>query len=248
MVTKRGLIWEVLNYLWIIFSFLGFSFISFIYIGTKVKVTKWQAMGIGYLLLYVISIVVICVSSDTIGMIFAFVWLLSMLLGLIHSFLVRKEYLVRRDCLLDSGMHEQELEDLRNNVKKEYKGNDYIGSSGNDTHFDSTYYSNIDYREYEPVSSNFNKEDQIDLSNSNQEKQFNNYYDETVTSTANGKININTCSASDLLKLPGVNQEIADKAISLRSMLGGFNSVQEFIDMMHIDDAYLNEIREKSTI
>ena len=248
MITKRGLIWELFNSLWIGFSFLGFSFISFIYIGTKAKVTKWKAMGIGYLLIYVLSIVVVCVASHTIGMIFAFVWHLSILLGLIHSFLVRKEYLVRLDCLLDSGVHEQELEDLRNNVKKEYKGNDYIGSSGNDTHFDSTYHSNIDYRDYDTISSNSNKEDQIDLSNSNQEKQFNNYYDETVTSTANGKININTCSASDLLKLPGVNQEIADKAISLRSMLGGFNSVQEFIDMMHIDDAYLNEIREKSTI
>ncbi len=52
----------------------------------------------------------------------------------------------------------------------------------------------------------------------------------------------------ELLKLPGVNEETAAKAVSLREMLGGFNSVQEFIDMTHIEPQYVDQIREKATI
>ena len=31
-------------------------------------------------------------------------------------------------------------------------------------------------------------------------------------------------------------------------MLGGFNSVQEFIDMMNIEPSYSNEIKQKATV
>ncbi|MGN1033413.1 MAG: helix-hairpin-helix domain-containing protein, partial [Intestinibacter sp.] len=209
-------------------------------------------------------IVLICISSYDMSGIFALVWLLSLLIGLIHSFLVRKEYLIRRDYLLNNGVEEQELEELRKHVKKQYKGKDYIESSGNDTHFDSTYHSQMSYRDYDTVDTNKNDD------------EFKEYYDESITrgneeildnseyisyskknsdssrndyQTANtGGININSCSVNDLLQLPGVTQEIADKAISLRNMLGGFNSVQEFMDMMHIDSSYSDQIREKATV
>ena len=62
------------------------------------------------------------------------------------------------------------------------------------------------------------------------------------------QININFCTMDELLKLPGVNEETAAKAVSLREMLGGFNSVQEFIDMTHIEPQYVDQIREKATI
>lgn len=264
MITRRGLIWELLNSLWIIFSFLGFPFVAFLYIGTKARAKKWKVMALVYFLIYILSLILFYVSSYNMKSIFILVWLFSLFIGLIHSFLVRKEYIVRRDYLLNNGIEEQELEELRNHVKKQYKGKDYIESSGNDTHFDSTYHSQMSYRDYDTVDTNKNND------------EFKEYYDESITrgneeilnnsgyisyskknrdssrndyQTANTKgININSCSASDLLQLPGVTQEIADKAISLRTMLGGFNSVQEFIDMMHIDSSYSDQIREKATV
>ena len=51
-----------------------------------------------------------------------------------------------------NGIEEKDLEEMRKHVKKQYKGKDYIESSGNDTHFDSTYHSNIEYRDYDTVS------------------------------------------------------------------------------------------------
>ena len=254
MVTRRGLIWELLNSIWIIFSFLGLPFISFLYIGTKTRTTKWKVTAVVYFLIYAVSIVLICISSYDMSMIFALVWLLSLLIGLIHSFLVRKEYLIRRDYLLNNGVEEQELEELRKHVKKQYKGKDYIESSGNDTHLDSTYHSQMSYRDYDTKDEELKEYYDESIVKGNEEilenSEYISYSKKNSDSSVNtdGTININNCSVNDLLQLPGVTQEIADKAISLRTMLGGFNSVQEFMDMMHIDSAYSDQIREKATV
>ena len=148
--------------------------------------------------------------------------------------MVRKEYLIRRDYILTNGIEEKDLEEMRKHVKKQYKGKDYIESSGNDTHFDSTYHSNIEYRDYDTVS------------NKPETNPFDGEYYENISKS--NQININFCTMDELLKLPGVNEETAAKAVSLREMLGGFNSVQEFIDMTHIEPQYVDQIREKATI
>lgn len=265
-VTRRGLIWEILNSLWIIISFFGFSFVSFLYIGTKSRTTKWKVAGILYFLIFVIAIVLTGVFAydPTYGFISNIaigVWLVSLIVGFIHSFLVRKEYLIRRDYILTNGIEEQELDELRKNVKKQYKGKDYIETSGNDTHFDDSYHSKIEYRDYDTISAK---------PNDDQNGQFEDYYDESIVKdneeilahskyvtyskknregiSNDGRININSCSVDQLMQLPGVDREIANKAVSLREMLGGFNSVQEFVDMMHIDAGYLDQIQQKSTI
>lgn len=265
-VTRRGLIWEILNSWWIILSFLGFSFISFLYIGTKSRTTKWKVAGVLYFLIFVVAIVLAGLFSydpvyDFISTIAVGVWMASLLVGFIHSFLVRKEYLIRRDYILTNGIEDQELDELRKSVKQQYKGKDYIEASGNDTHFDDSYHSKMEYRDYDTISAK---------PNDDQDVQFEDYYDQSIVrdneeildnskyvtySKKNkegirddGRIDINSCSVDQLMELPGVNQEIANKAVSLREMLGGFNSVQEFVDMMHIDAQYLEQIQQKSTI
>lgn len=261
--TRRGLIWEVLNSWWIILSFFGFPFLSFFYIGSKTKTKKWKITGLIYLIVYVISLVaMVIVPLGKISTIIVFIWLLILLAGFVHSLLSRKEYLMRRDYILSNGIEDKELQDMKKQIRKEYKGKDFIGSSGNDTHFDSTYHSNMGYRDYETVSNkpeknpfegeNYdesivkNNEDILDkskyVSYSKKNKQTNN------NTSNNNLININSCSVEELLQLPGVDEQIAQKAVSLREMMGGFNSVQEFIDMTHIDVQYVSQIREKSTI
>ncbi len=260
-ITRRGLIWEILNSWWILLSCIGLPFASFIYIGTKSRTTKWKVAGILYLLVSIISIFVI--ASYPVGFvttIAVIVWLLSLLIGAIQSFLVRREYLIRRDYIITNGIEDKDLETMRENVRRHYKGKDYIQSSGNDTHLDSTYHSNIEYRDYDTISSKPN------------DNPFEGeYYDESITrgkeeifdnskyvsyskKNKDGEdfnddgININFCSIEDLLKLPGVNEQIANRAISLREMLGGFNSVQEFIDMTHIESQYVSQIREMANV
>lgn len=261
-VTRRGLIWEIFNSWWIILSCMGLSFASFIYIGTKTRTTKWKVTGVLYLLIGIISIFIIASDPDSnISNVAVLVWMVSLLVGAIQSFLVRREYLVRRDYILTNGIEDKDLEEMRENVRRHYKGKDYIKGSGNDTHLDSTYHSNMEYRDYDTISSkpsdstfedgNYDEsivkgnEEILDnskyVSYSKKNEQYKDIDDK-------GKININFCSIQELLSLPGVNEQIANRAISLREMLGGFNSVQEFIDMVHIESQYSNQIREMATV
>lgn len=258
-VTRRGLIWEILNSWWIVLSCIGFSFASFIYIGTKARTTKWKVAGVSYLLVGILSIFFIV--SDPISFastVAVLVWLVSLLVGVIHSFLVRREYLIRRDYILTNGIEDKDLDKIREDVRRHYKGKDYIKGSGNDTHLDSTYHSNMEYRDYDTISNN--PSDSL-FENENYDETFeqdhHNFhssdyisYNKTreYQSVDDNNININFCPKEDLLKLPGVNEQTANRAISLREMLGGFNSVQEFIDMVHIESQYSNQIREMATV
>ena len=154
-VTRRGLLWEILNSWWIILSFCGLSFISFFYIGNKSRTTKWKVTGILYFLVYVVALT--CIATlpfGTLSNIAVVVWLASLLIGLIQSFMVRKEYLIRRDYILTNGIEDKDLDKIREDVRRHYKGKDYIKGSGNDTHLDSTYHSNMEYRDYDTISNN----------------------------------------------------------------------------------------------
>ena len=116
----------------------------------------------------------------------------------------------------------------------------------------------MEYRDYDTISNN--PSDSL-FENENYDEAFeqdhhnfhsSNYisYNKTTEyqSVDDNNININFCPKEDLLKLPGVNEQTANRAISLREMLGGFNSVQEFIDMVHIESQYSNQIREMATV
>ena len=110
-VTRRGLLWEILNSWWIILSFCGLSFISFFYIGNKSRTTKWKVTGIFYFLVYVGALTCIAILPfGTLSNIAVVVWLASLLIGLIQSFMVRKEYLIRRDYILTNVIEEKDLE------------------------------------------------------------------------------------------------------------------------------------------
>lgn len=64
----------------------------------------------------------------------------------------------------------------------------------------------------------------------------------------NKKININISTKEELLALPGVNSEIAEKAINFRTKFGGFASTREFVEILQIDSRYLSEIQKKATV
>ena len=257
-ITRRGLIWEILNSLWIGFSVFNMAFVSFFYIGSKTKNMKWKFYGAIYFLVNIVSLIFVGIlPSDgifnTISNILIGIWLLGFFVGIIHSVIVRKEYLVRREYILESGIEEAEIERLKEDVHSEYKQKNYFGPSGNDTQMDSTYYSNMSYRDYETVDANDEKEE-FEYRNKaiveGNEDILNNskYFTYGQEDNKGDLINLNTCSKEELLNLPGIDDQKAEKIMSLRNMMGGFNSVQEFIDMTRIDSSYSELILQKATV
>ena len=70
-----------------------------------------------------------------------------------------------------------------------------------------------------------------------------------VTGTDNqGKININTAAKEELKTLPGIGDAKADSIISYREANGGFQTVEELMQVEGIKEGVFNKIKEDITI
>lgn len=245
-VTKKGIIWEIVNSLWIIFSFMGLSFVSFLYIGTKAKTNKWKFMSLLYFIANFVLLIIGGMYTDHgsyLSNLTFMVWIISEIIGPIHAILSRKEYLLRREYILNNGIEEEELNRMREEIYNKYTGTkpNKIDESGKVNDYSSMIYNGEDDLD--------NQEDYYDenIVKNNKDILDKSKYVSYSNKNKGDLIDINTCDREELLKLPGMNEELVDKTISLREMLKGFNSVQEFIDMMHIDIRYSSEILSKAS-
>lgn len=68
---------------------------------------------------------------------------------------------------------------------------------------------------------------------------------EKITS---GTININTASASQLMRLPGVGQATADKIINYRASSGGFKSIEEIMNVSGIGEKTFEKMKQFITV
>lgn len=75
----------------------------------------------------------------------------------------------------------------------------------------------------------------------------NNYYSQTQN-TFNGKINLNTCTASDLIAINGIGEARADAIIQYREYLGGYTSVDQIKNIKGIGDKLYEKIAPYLTV
>ncbi|MGN1420730.1 MAG: ComEA family DNA-binding protein [Eubacterium sp.] len=74
-------------------------------------------------------------------------------------------------------------------------------------------------------------------------------YSEINTDNAfNGKINLNTCTASDLTVLDGIGESRADAIIQYREYLGGYTSVDQIKNIKGIGDKLYEKIAPYLTV
>ncbi len=99
-ITAKGTRWEILHSLWIGWTFtLGFfNWIAFFYIGVRARQRKWVFWGVVYLTPFVL--VMLNPNLDNwLGDLAIFLTLLLGVIGIIHAFRIRKEYLLRLEAL-----------------------------------------------------------------------------------------------------------------------------------------------------
>lgn len=58
------------------------------------------------------------------------------------------------------------------------------------------------------------------------------------------KIDLNSASVEELAKIPGLNQELAEKIIDAREDNGEFVDMEELLDIEGIDETLLNQLQK----
>ena len=68
------------------------------------------------------------------------------------------------------------------------------------------------------------------------------------TKITDGRVNINTAGAEELMTLPGVGEAKAADIIAYREANGGFSSPEDIMQVSGIKDAMFQKIRDKIKI
>lgn len=111
--------------------------------------------------------------------------------------------------------------------------------------------NNFDYSAIDSIfySSNNIKTDQLEnnLFDSNQESSdFNksNFKVNKKKQLADKSININKASLEELSMLPGIGVKTAEKILAYRKASGGFNNINELLEIKGIGDSKFNKIKK----
>ncbi len=108
-VTNRGKHWEIINSWWVLMSFVIFlNWLSLFYAGIKAKKNIWIIWGLLYLVPTIILFIIAPDKSQTpedvereytvLETIFYLIFFISWIASIIHSFSIRKEFLMRLDA------------------------------------------------------------------------------------------------------------------------------------------------------
>ena len=213
-ITNKGKKWELLNSLWILWSFtLVLACVGFFWIGGRVGKRKWIIFGLLYLvvnfaLVYVLSWIkdINIIYYNIIVIIVCFGWFGA----IVHSFMSRKEYLLRREAVID--LEGATRDAYRNEIRRDYLGNNEksVGQiplpTMKQNMLEPPAYAQQGISEpLTPVQQNVSE-----------------------PQTTAQKIDLNTASEQELTVLPGVGIALAKRAIEIRMQIGGFSSVQDF--------------------
>ena len=71
---------------------------------------------------------------------------------------------------------------------------------------------------------------------------------QTSDTPGNGKVNINTADAEQLMTLPGIGQAKAKAILEYREQNGGFRSIEEIMNIAGIKDAVFSKIKDQITV
>ncbi len=217
--TDRGRKWEMLNSWWIIFTFLPIgmtSYIAFFYAGTKAKNARWRIYGLIYLGVFLLAFIPTYTEFE--AMIFLALWIVP----IIHAFKIRPAYLVQLDVLKanEKTFLNQEVMKLRQEAEAKF---------GRKMQKPPQQKSEAGVKPHEatadpltpPIQPLFSKNHQIE------------------------KININLASEKEIAAIPEIGIILAKKAVVKREELGGFESFEQFAQIMGLKEHTLEKMKQR---
>lgn len=224
-ITSRGKKWEILNSLWILFTFTlaFFNWIGFFHIGRKAKCKKWIFSG----LIYSIPFILVMVTGGANDFVAGLTIILG-IIGIVHAFMIRTEYLIRLEAI-EKGkvLSESEVKKIITTIKLSKMNLEDIG-----------YPQSVSKNDVVEPSFSVEKSAKTEVKESPIESEKPNKED-----YKNKSIDINTASESELASLSGIGLILAKKAINHRETKGHFNSIDEFAEILSLKPHVLERIR-----
>lgn len=218
--TGRGTKWRILNSWWILLSFIGLAGAGLIYAGKKARKTSWVVAGLIYLLVIGVDLAspaIPAIRDSVIYELCGWILIVGYIAGIIHSFLIRSKYLMRLEYIQANKLDVAEaVYDLRKDrtqnvgtadLRRRFE-NVVTRSEG-----DSANTQNVEETAGQTGQQTDAKETEVQPRDISQDMP---------------KVDINKCSVSELVALPGVSAVMAKKAENYRNEHGVFTSVEEF--------------------
>ncbi|ARU60655.1 hypothetical protein CBW65_05830 [Tumebacillus avium] len=269
-ITPKGSAWEWGKSLWMVWLLLfGMTtWISFLYIAYRAKQNKWAAWGLVYFAAFVFFLAYIDPEHNgtLLGELSLPVILLTWVVGILHGWMVRKEYLLRIVAL--SELNGRSTEALKNQIELEYdvdidavgqpkKGVKPVESQNGkqnvvvDKPQAASETAAADTTDAMPESLAASAPQMVDGL-----KEFTD--DELAEETRpsvkpvvaaappgpEGPVDINNDTMERLATLPKVGIVLAMKAVSIRETQGGFDSVEQFVEAVGLKPHVAELLRE----
>ncbi len=222
---NRSIGWKLVNSLWIILPFIYFPWGGFLYIGSKGKCKKWKIYGIVYLLVFFFLIYLISApaSDGVIGLsVIGYWWI-----GITHSLIVRNDYLLRLDVILDNMevTDDTQYHQMRSSVERE------LGIAPRQIEPNMPEQLEVPPPASMPTTPAESVKRTLDIISAESGSAQSGVAAESslASNSSGGLVDINTCTSEELMMLPGVSADEADKAMEYRRSFGGFADTDKFI-------------------
>ncbi|WP_462410813.1 ComEA family DNA-binding protein [Neobacillus sp. Marseille-QA0830] len=268
--SPKGTIWRVRHSLWMLFTFTFiFNWIGFFIIGRKARHKKWSMYGA----LYTIPFILLCVFGERYST-NAWQWDLigySMIGGgiisIIHAFRIRKEYFYRLEAI--EMRRPEEDRRLRGQIQAEYgMGSNQAPSQQPpvqpamkrmNTEVPKPYPQQADSKaslQKAPASSlqkssgpDWQKEPgAVSLQKGPSASEPVVVNSEPVPVPAPNLVDLNQATEFEIATLPGVGPIFAKRAIQERENLGGFQSLEDFAEILGLKPHIVERIRPLVTV
>ncbi len=214
---SKGCLWELLHSLWIYWTLTFMAFISFFYIGSKMRHRRCLIWGAVYLVVFIMIFSFVDQdqneeSNSAIGGILTLYWLGS----IVHAFVARSEYL---QMLLRDEAETQRY--YREQYYEQQRASQFAG-------------------EYQTRQQQQGRSAFSDHSYTAQPKQ-----SPAAAAADIPMTDINTCTVKELAALPGVTIVMAKQAYKYRCEHNGFSSAEEFFQVTGLKPHFVAMLQSK---
>ena len=229
---ERSSDWKLTNSLWAILTIFGvFNWIIFIYIGSNSKCRKYTIIGILYSVISFISIFASVLKLVPLSNFVMSFCLIGYPIGIIYSFFNLHSYWERLDLISElsvSNFENKKINSMNNSELKKFIENNEFSSNEINTEIPNK------------ISVNDKKENSFSSKSKTQK------IDTSVkVKNEDNKLFVNSASKEELLTIPEISSELAEKIISERKLTNGFKNMEELEERLALKPHISKELENK---